>query len=287
MQFLGTAAADVLPGPLCDCPICQDARRDPQHGRLRSMFLLDDENLIDCGPDFAAAVMRHGLSLSGLKNIFLTHTHEDHFCASNAALLRMSRTRSDIPIDFYLSEMAFASIMKKAEFYSREFNTEESIRALSEGSLRLHPVKAGETYLAGGYEVLPVNTTHRASPTETAINYLFKKDGHSILYACDTGYYIPESIQLLEGSRLDILVMEGTWGNRTDKSTTSHLNAYAFVDQLEIFRKHNIIRDDTKVFCTHINHKHDLNHDAYQEWFREHTDYNVQVAYDGLQVDWI
>ena len=47
MQFLGTAAADVLPGPLCSCPICRDARVDPKRGRLRSMFLLDEENLID------------------------------------------------------------------------------------------------------------------------------------------------------------------------------------------------------------------------------------------------
>lgn len=285
MQFLGTAAADVLPGPLCSCPICEDARKKPERGRLRCLFLLDAENMIDCGPDFAAAVMRHGTDVTQLRNIFLTHTHEDHFCGANAGLLRMSRTRSDIPIDLYLSEMAHASLMKKAEFYAAEFPGEESIRALQEGSVRLHPVKAGVPFYAGGYEVLPVNTTHKASPTETAYNYRFRKDGHSLLYACDTGYYTTESLDFLEDSRLDILIMEGTWGNLTDKSTTSHLNAYAFVEQLNIFREHRIIRDDTQIFCTHINHKHDLNHEAYQEWFDAHTDLNVKVAYDGLKID--
>lgn len=286
MQFLGTAAADVLPGPLCSCPICEDARKSPERGRLRCLFLLDAENMIDCGPDFAAAVMRHGTDVTRLKNIFLTHTHEDHFCADNAGLLRMSRTRSKEPIDLYLSEMAYDSLMRKARFYAAEFPTEESIRALQDGNVRLHPVKAGETFFAGEYEVLPVNTTHNASPTETAYNYRFRKDGHSLLYACDTGYYIPESLRFLEGSRLDILVLEGTWGNKTDKSTASHMNAFSFVDQLNIFREHDIIRDDTQVFCTHINHKHDLNHEAYQEWFDSHTKFNVKVAYDGLKIDW-
>ena len=51
--------------------------------------------------------MRHGVDVTGLKNIFLTHTHEDHFCPSNAGLLSMSRTRQDMPIDLYLSEMAY------------------------------------------------------------------------------------------------------------------------------------------------------------------------------------
>ena len=47
-----------------------------------------------------------------------------------------------------------------------------------------------------------------------------------------------------------------------------------------------IIREDTRIFCTHINHKHDWNHEAYQEWFDTHTEFNVKVAYDGLKVDW-
>ena len=286
MQFLGTAAADVLPGPLCSCPICRDARGDPKRGRLRSMFLLDEENLIDCGPDLAAGAMRHGVDLSGLKNVFLTHTHEDHFCPSNAGLIRMSRTRPDMPVNLYLSESAYASVLRKADFYAVAFPTADSVRALQDGTLLLHPVKAGEPFSAGGYEVLPVDTTHHASPTETAINYRFRKDGRSLLYACDTGFYTPESLELLRGSHLDLLIMEGTWGNRTDKSTVSHMNAYAFSRQLETFGEYGIIDQHTGIYCTHINHKHDLNHEAYQAWFDRNAPYRVCVAYDGLKLEW-
>ena len=41
MRFLGTGAADMLPDPFCDCPLCRDAREHPEHVRLRSHFLLD------------------------------------------------------------------------------------------------------------------------------------------------------------------------------------------------------------------------------------------------------
>lgn len=285
MQFLGTAAADVLPNPLCNCPLCRQARLHPTSGRLRSMFLLDSENLIDCGPDLAAAFMRHGVNAADLKNIFLTHTHEDHFCPSNAGLLTMSRTHKETPVTLYLSEMAYESVLRKYTLLSKEFPSTDCIEALDKGAVILHPVPIGIPFSAGGYDVLAVNTTHKASATETAINYRFSKDGKSLLYACDTGYYIPESLELLKGSRLDYLILEGTWGSETGKDPTSHLNGPAFIEQLEIFAQYDIIRDDTKIYCTHINHKHDWDHDAYQEFFRQNTRRDVTVAYDGLFID--
>lgn len=285
MRFLGTAAADVLPGPLCDCPICREARLSPERGRLRSMFLLDHENLIDCGPDLAAAVMRHGVDITGLKNVFLTHTHEDHFCPSNAGLIEMSRTHRDLPVTLYLSEAAYRSIMKKYELLKDAFPTADAVIALRAGLVLLRPVRVGESFRAGGYEVFAVNTTHKASETETAINYRFVKGGKSLLYACDTGYYTEESLEYLKDSRLDYLILEGTWGSTTDKDPTSHLNGPAFLEQLEIFAGYGIIRDDTEIFCTHVNHKHAWNHAAYQAFFDSHTERNVTVAYDGLVID--
>lgn len=284
MLFLGTSAADVLPGPLCSCPLCTEARQNPAMGRLRSMFMLDGENLIDCGPDFAAAVMRHGADITRLKNIFITHTHEDHLDYSNAGLIKYSRTRPEEPVDVYLSEMAYESVSRMYQMFVGILPGRDSIQAKDKDLVRLHPVRAGEHYFVGGYEVMPVNTTHHATPTESAYNYLFKKNGKSLLYATDTGFYIEESLEFLKGAQLDFLVMEGTWGDRTDRSTAAHLNAFAFVEQLEIFRRYDIIRADTEIFCTHINHKHNLNHEAYQRWFQEHTDYHVTVAYDGLDI---
>lgn len=284
MRFLGTGAADVIPCPLCSCPLCEDARRDPARGRFRSMFQLDEENLIDCGPEFAAAGIRFGLSFEKLKNVFITHTHEDHLDLSNAGFVRNSRTRSNIPVEVYLSEAGYDYVMTMFEAAKDRFPSLEGVRGILQDSIHLHPVSAGIPFTAGGYSVLPVNTSHRVSPTETALNYRFEKDGVSLLYACDTGLYLPESIDLLANSRLDYLIMEGTWGDRTDKSTATHLNAFAFLDQLNTFTAHGIIDDHTQVFVSHINHMHSMTHEDYQRFMDQRAGRPVTVAWDGLTI---
>lgn len=285
MQFLGTAAADLMPGPFCKCPLCEDARRDPSRARFRSLFLLDEENLIDFGPDLGAAAMRHGADLTRIRNVFLTHTHDDHFDMTNIGLIRMSRTREGVPVEMYCSEAAYASLKRYYDLIKTVYPMLAPSGEFRQGHFLVHPVKVGETFFAGGYEVLPVMTTHRVGSGECAINYRFKKDGRSMLYACDTGRYIEESLEYLKDSRLDTLIMEGTWADCTTKSVESHLNAYAFVEQLDVFARYGIIRPDTAVYCTHINHKHEWTQEVYQDFFDRSTPYRVRVACDGMRVD--
>ena len=284
MRFLGTCAADGMPDPFCDCPICRDARANPAHGRLRSMFQLDEKILIDCGPDFNAACMKFGVDMMELRNIFITHTHEDHCCFSNIGLLGMSMTRKHIPLDVYLSEGGFEMLMKLREILGDTYRYFDAAGALDKGLARLHPVKTFEPFQVDDYKVMAVETTHRVSEKETAINYLFEKDGRKLLYASDTGYYPPQTLEALRGAQIDILIMESTWGSRTDTSTASHLNCFAFVDQLQIFLREGIIRPDTAVYATHINHKHDLDHDALQAWYDANSPLKVTVAWDGLKI---
>jgi len=284
MRFLGTCAADGMPDPFCDCPICQDARRDPSHARLRSMFQLDRRNLIDHGPDFNAACMKFGVDMTQLRNVFITHTHEDHCCFSNIGLLSMSVTRKETPVDIYLSEGGFRMLMKLREVLGDTFGYFDAVRALDKGLARLHPVRAFKPFEVDGYQVMAVETTHRVSEEETAVNYLFEKDGKKLLYACDTGYYPPQTLEALRGAQIDTLVMESTWGSRTDMSTASHLNCVAFVEQLRHFLREGIIRPDTAVYATHINHKHSFDHDALQAWFDANSPLKVTVARDGLAI---
>ena len=284
MRFLGTCAADGMPDPFCDCPICQDARKDPAHARLRSMFQLDERNIIDCGPDFNAACMKYGVDMMQLKNIFITHTHEDHCCFSNIGLLSMSVTRSGVPVDVYLSEEGCEMLLKLREVLGDTFRYFDAAGALDKGLARLHGVKAFEPFLVDGYKVMAVETTHRVSERENAVNYLFEKEGRKLLYACDTGYYPPRSLEALRGARIDTLVMECTWGSRTGTGTGSHLDCETFLEMLQAFREHEVIGPDTAIYATHINHKHTLDHDGMQAWFDANSPQKVTVAWDGLSI---
>ena len=286
MQFLGTAAADAMPGPFCECWICQEARREPARNRLRSLFLLDEENIIDCGPDLAAACMKWQVNLSSLKNIFLTHTHEDHLCVSNAGLLIMSRTRAGVPVDLYLSHEAYETLSDSHERLGSPYAHLDAVKSVDRAVVRFHPVTLFQPFTVDGYQVFAVPTTHHVSERERAINYLFTlPDRRTLLYACDTGIYPSESVEALAGRAIDILIMEATFGSRTDNDITSHLNATAFLRQLDTFGARAIITERTKVYATHINHKHEFNHEQYQAFFDERAPLPVVVACDGLMVD--
>ncbi|MBQ2244332.1 MAG: hypothetical protein II320_00670, partial [Oscillospiraceae bacterium] len=234
MRFLGTGAADMLPDPFCDCPLCRDARDHPEHVRLRSHFLLDQETLIDFGPDLGASCARDRISLTDLRQVFVTHTHQDHFCFANAGLLQMSRTRTE-PLDIFLSEGALKGL--EAVFSpGGEMNPGmgKAARHIRD-HIRFHSVRAGEPFRTGPYTVTAVDTTHKVSELECAVNYLFVHDsGKKLLYACDTGYYQEAALATLEGARIDVLVMEATFGSNRESNTTSHLNAWAFRDMLQV-----------------------------------------------------
>lgn len=285
MQFLGTCASDGMPNPFCSCKICEDARKNPARQRFCCTFLLDKKNLIDCGPDLNAACMKFGVNLSDLENVYITHTHSDHLCVSMLGLLRMSVTRTSKPIDVFLSEGALEKALNLCRAMAWEVNQVGTMWEIGSGLIRVHTIKIGEPFEQDGYRIMAVETTHRVSDLENAVNYLFEKDGCKLLYACDTGYYPPQTIETLRGARADILVLESTWGSRTDKDTSSHLNCEAFLNMLDILLEAKVIRPDTKIYASHINHKHDLNHDQLQQWFDEHGKLPVTVAFDGLHID--
>ena len=45
MLFLGTGASEMIPNPMCGCPVCRAALRstDPREKRCRSAALFDEE----------------------------------------------------------------------------------------------------------------------------------------------------------------------------------------------------------------------------------------------------
>lgn len=60
MIFLGTGAAEMYPNPFCSCEKCERV------------------TCIDFGPDVLAASQQYNAPLYDLRNIYLSHTHEDH-----------------------------------------------------------------------------------------------------------------------------------------------------------------------------------------------------------------
>ena len=80
LTFLGTAGSEGYPAAFCECARCVSARRQGgKNIRRRSSLLIDDDLLLDLGPDVPSAIQALGLTLAGLRHVLITHAHDDHF----------------------------------------------------------------------------------------------------------------------------------------------------------------------------------------------------------------
>ncbi|MFF2011418.1 bifunctional adenosylcobinamide kinase/adenosylcobinamide-phosphate guanylyltransferase [Streptomyces sp. NPDC058195] len=74
LTLLGTGAPDGLPRPECPCAACALARG--AGARASTALLVDGALLLDLTPGAAFAAARSGHSLSGVRQVLLTHPHD-------------------------------------------------------------------------------------------------------------------------------------------------------------------------------------------------------------------
>jgi len=288
MLFLGTGAAELYPNPFCNCEFCEALRASGERPRKRSSLLMDAHNVVDFGPEVLAAAQMYNARLYDVDNVFITHSHEDHFCFSNVEVLTMTPQRDTKPLNIYMSEKAVDFVNRYMEalrpvYRAGETGIEMLIR---QGKVVLHAVKPYTHFTVGDMDVFTIESNHIANgQDEHAINYIFTKpDGTKLLYACDTGLYSEENLEILKDIKLDTVVMEGTFGDVfVEGARASHLNAENFVKQMENMLKFGVITEKTAVYMTHINQVQHLNHAAYQAYMDEHSPVKVIIAYDGMK----
>lgn len=285
MIFLGTGASEGIPDPFCNCDVCRKAREsgDPREIRGRTAFSIDRYNLIDFGPDAHLAAERFGVPLYELKNLFYTHFHSDHFDLINWESVRMSLTPPSFNV--YLSEPAMAGLREYRELLSARYPDRARDFRFYEKHLQLIPVRPFESFRADDMTVSPLRTIHEgAFEGETALNYLFVKNGKRFLYAADTGLYGEDNYEFLKGKALDTLIMECSFGKYEARDDFKHLTCGFIERMVSRFRNDGVVTDKTEIYLTHIGHKGGLNHLELQQIMQEMVGPQIKVAYDGLRI---
>ncbi|MFF9348718.1 bifunctional adenosylcobinamide kinase/adenosylcobinamide-phosphate guanylyltransferase [Streptomyces sp. NPDC014734] len=74
LTLLGTGGPDGLPRPECPCAACATARG--ARSRASTAVLVDDALLLDLTPGAVFAAARAGHSLTGVRQVLLTHPHD-------------------------------------------------------------------------------------------------------------------------------------------------------------------------------------------------------------------
>lgn len=202
LQYLGTAAAEGVPGLFCQCPMCQYARKTMgKEYRARSGAVINDRLMIDFPPDVYATCLRIGVTLPEVTHVLFTHSHRDHCCISEL-LFRADpafciRTQTE-PLHLYGNE-----------------EIERRVKEMEEGELAapnltfdyLPPFQPREI---AGVTVTPLLAFH--NPPEKAYLYLLEQEGKRLLYGHDTGVFPEETFAYLAGKALDLVSLDCTAG---------------------------------------------------------------------------
>jgi phosphoribosyl 1,2-cyclic phosphate phosphodiesterase len=290
LLFLGTGAAEGNPAAYCGCASCREVRAQgpaSRNLRMRASLRVGDRAQIDFGPDGYSQMLRHGVDLRSLEHLFVTHSHADHFDLGEIVSKGMARDANPAPLHLHVSQGLASWLERNRGAVLEWLDVPEQEAALFAEQFPVHPLVAFAAHAAGEIVVEPVEAAHRAlRGGETALNYLLRlPDGIRVHYACDTGWYGEQTWEYLAGRRVDILVMESTFGGRGgEEHPYGHLDCRSFAAMLERMGAIGFVGSETRVFATHLNPHQGLDHEGLQAWF-DGRGLRVTVAWDGMAIE--
>lgn len=266
VQLLGTAAAEGFPAMFCRCAHCMEARRrGGKNIRTRTSALIDGELKIDFPADTLHHVLTHGLDLGKVKELLITHTHEDHLVASELTFRGPVFAHGiDGPLDVYGHDLAISRCMQALGRNSAHF--------------RFHLVQPFRTYQTRTATITPLRADH--DPMQTCLLYLIEKDGKSLLYGHDTGWFPDDTWEWLSGKTIDVAVIDCT--NGTLEGRRNHMNVEAVIDTRNRLRDIGAFHDGSVMVATHFSHNIGLFHDDLERLFAPER---ILVAYDGMTLE--
>ena len=280
LTFLGTAAANAYPEAFCQCPHCTGARTlGGPSLRKRSAALIDDDLLIDLGPDIMTASFLHRRPLTKVRYCLQTHAHADHLDTSHFLSRSPGYGVIGAPrLHFYASA---GTLHMAAQLLARDcapasfFDSEIGERL----NLTLHQIEPLQSFSVGRYQVTAFPANH--DPTVDPLLYAIQADGRSIFYGTDTASLPQETWQGFHQHNLqfDLVILDHTYG--PNETSSDHLCARQFIAHVARMREEGLLADDAQVFATHIAHEGNPVHPELAAFAARH---DYQVAYDGLTV---
>ena len=269
-----------MPIPFCVCQACSNARRvGGKNLRRRSSITINDEVLVDIGPDIATASFDYDVSLTGISVCLLTHAHEDHFDAE-FIISRHDEYATIVAQDMLLAGSIDAlrsidTILGRRCSYGSIFD-QETQRALKVNLLTVEPF---ETQVVGDYRFTGYPANHGTE--KGCLLYSIEQGQHAIFYGTDTSILSERVWEhlLRQGTQFDLLVLDHTYGIGFDASPADHLASVDVIGHVDRFRRNGLLKDNAKAYATHISHEGYMEHDELDEYAEAH---GYRVAFDGL-----
>lgn len=268
LTLLGTAAAEGVPSLFCDCEMCNKARElKGKNLRRRSSLFVNDDLIIDMGPDLYSACTDLNIDLRNLKYALITHCHFDHFYPENIEIRSRRYQLKHFPT---LKLLANSSVFFKL-----------SQMGYKDDELYVERIEANlyKEFKFGDYRVMPIPANH-AHEFGMALNYIIKYEGKCILYATDSGIYEPEWLDQLNKEKFDCIILDAT--NVFTDTSKNHLNIKGIKTMIQEMYNREIIDLETIKVCTHFSH---FGLPTHVELESKLLAEGIIAAYDGMVID--
>ena len=280
ITFLGTAAATSYPLAFCRCEFCNTAReRGGKDLRKRSSVIVNDDLLIDMGPDIVPASFLYGKSIADIRYHLQTHSHSDHFDPQVFTTRVPEYMGVNTP---RLKVCASAKTLEKmAEMVKNEGYVDNFLEASEQARMNLEvvPVKPLDSFNIGNYHVtaFPANHDPRVEPLLWAIT----ENAFTLFYGTDTDTIPEETWQGFHDKKLkfNVVALDHTYG--PNSGSGGHLDAGRFILQIKRLKSEELLADRARILATHISHEGNPPHAELSEYAAR---FGYEIAYDGLVI---
>ncbi len=275
VTILGSGGGLGIPNPFCNCVSCESARADGGKSlRNAPAVLVNDDLLIDCGPDVINCVKMQKRTLNGLRTLAITHRHSDHldpwfFWA------RRGVVNTDLPL---LTVYSPPDVMGYVlDFY-------ENVIGWSSDQFQEHtrtiwrPVQAGQMKIVGRYRLSFFPATH-GSENLKALLVGVRDARAAYLHCYDTGPLDEAAWTHLAQHAFDLVAIDACIGLQQDYENPDHMTAAQVVETIQRMRDTRILKQGGAALATHFVHQDVGRHD---ELVAHYEPQGIMVAYDGL-----
>lgn len=271
IKFLGTAAAEGIPGAFCTCETCQKARKlGGKSIRLRSQALIDDALLIDFGPDTLVNTLRFNIDLAALEHCLVTHDHRDHFYSMD--LYNTSPGMSKLPQNKHFRIYSNPEVIEKVDLAA----------AHSRGYLEGVRVTPFVPFGAGKHTVTALKARHG---TENPYVYAISDGEKTLLYAHDTDIFKEETWEYLKtsGMHFDLVTMDCTEGANEDLPYHGHMCLGRNVQFRKLLLEAGLADEKTIFVSNHFSHN---GKDAcYDDFAPQAAKLGLLTSWDGMEIE--
>jgi len=280
ITFLGTAAANAFPEAFCKCRNCAQARTlGGPSLRKRSAALINNDLLLDLGPDIMSASHMHGCSLDEVRYCLQTHPHADHLDLSHLLSRSPAYGVVGAPVlNFYASR---ETLERAAETFERDLAGYGLLSHEAEKYLnfKIHQIQPLEAFPVGTYSVMAFPANH--APGMGAMLYAIEAAGCAVFYGTDTAPLFEQTWQTFRqhNMRFDVVILDHTYG--PEQPGSDHLSARQVIEHASRMRAEGVLGPHARLFATHIAHEGNPAHPDLAAFAKEH---GYEVAYDGLVV---